>query len=87
MNLGLRVIRDDGTTDPSLDPNFSRDEAVALYRAMLLEREIGDATTRAVADAERAPRPSPETLFTDVFEEVPPSLRAQSADVPDVGRR
>ncbi len=34
----LRVIRDDGSTDPRLDPKFSEDEAVAMYRWMSLQR-------------------------------------------------
>ncbi|MCI4371172.1 MAG: pyruvate dehydrogenase (acetyl-transferring) E1 component subunit alpha [Thermoplasmata archaeon] len=34
----LRVIRDDGSTDPRLDPKLSEDEAVRLYRGMSLQR-------------------------------------------------
>ena len=46
-------------------------------REAKLEQEIGDEITRAVTEAERAPRPSLETLFQDVFEEMPPHLREQ----------
>lgn len=38
MGDALRVIRDDGSTDPDLDPNLSRDDALRLYRGMMLER-------------------------------------------------
>jgi len=34
----LRVIRDDGSTDPSVDPKLPRDDALRLYRGMMLER-------------------------------------------------
>lgn len=34
----LRVIRDDGSTDPSLDPRLPEAEVLRLYRAMMLER-------------------------------------------------
>jgi len=34
----LRVIRDDGSTDPRLDPKLPKDQAVAMYRWMTLER-------------------------------------------------
>lgn len=38
MGNAIRVIRDDGSTDPELDPNLSMDNAVRLYRGMMLER-------------------------------------------------
>ena len=34
----LRVIRDDGSTDPRLDPKLSESDAVRLYRGMSLQR-------------------------------------------------
>ena len=34
----VRVLQDDGSVDPSADPNLSRDDAVRLYRGMTLER-------------------------------------------------
>ena len=34
----LRVIRDDGSTDPRLDPKLSEADAVRLYRGMSLQR-------------------------------------------------
>src|SRR2546429_8157655 len=42
-----------------------------------LEQEIGDEITRASQEAERAPPPTVETLFTDVYAEVPDHLRDQ----------
>ena len=42
-----------------------------------LEQEIGDEITRAIQDAERAPPPPTESLFTDVYAEMPPHLREQ----------
>jgi len=40
ISLGdiVRAIRDDGSVDPSADPKLSRDDAVRLYRGMMLER-------------------------------------------------
>ena len=34
----LRVINDDGSTNPEVDPNLSPSDAVRLYRLMLMER-------------------------------------------------
>lgn len=34
----LRVIRDDGSTDPALDPRLAPTDAIRLYRGMMLER-------------------------------------------------
>jgi pyruvate dehydrogenase E1 component alpha subunit len=34
----LRVIRDDGSTDPRLDPKLSKEDALRLYRGMCLQR-------------------------------------------------
>ncbi len=36
----LRVIRDDGSTEPSLDPQLSESDAVRLYRWMMLGRVL-----------------------------------------------
>jgi len=36
----LRVIRDDGHADPTADPKLSKDEVLALYRFMVLERTL-----------------------------------------------
>ena len=42
-----------------------------------LEQEIGDEITHAVQEAERAGPPSPDTLFTDVYAQMPGALREQ----------
>ena len=42
-----------------------------------LEQEIGDEITHAVQEAERAGPPPPDTLFTDVYAQMPGSLREQ----------
>src|SRR5207245_3837181 len=34
----LHIIRDDGSTDPRLDPELSEEDAVRLYRGMSLQR-------------------------------------------------
>jgi len=44
-----------------------------------LEQDIGDEITRAVQEAERAAPPKPETLFADVYDEMPSHLREQMA--------
>jgi len=49
-------------------------------REAALEQEIGDEITRAVAEAERAPPPGRETLFTDVYADLPWNLREQMGD-------
>jgi len=36
----LRVVREDGHADPATDPKLSKDEVLALYRFMLLERTL-----------------------------------------------
>lgn len=42
-DLGLlRVLRDDGTADPSLDPNLADEELLRLHRAMTLIRTLDD---------------------------------------------
>jgi len=46
-------------------------------REARLEQEIGDEITHAIQDAERAPPPAVETLFTDVYAEMPDHLRDQ----------
>ncbi len=46
-------------------------------REAQLEQEIGDTITRAVQEAERAPKPPIETIFTDVYAEMPPHLREE----------
>ncbi len=46
-------------------------------RETRLEQEIGDEITRAVQEAERAPPPPVDTLFTDVYAETPPALTEQ----------
>ena len=38
----LRVIHDDGSTDPALDPRLPEADAVRLYRGMMLERVLDD---------------------------------------------
>lgn len=40
MGDTLRVIGDDGHADPATDPRLSKDELIALYRFMLLERTL-----------------------------------------------
>jgi len=46
-------------------------------REARLEQEIGDEITRAIQEAERAPPPAVETLFTDVYADMPDHLRDQ----------
>ena len=46
-------------------------------REARLEQEIGDAITQAVQEAERVPPPPVETLFTDVYAEMPSHLREE----------
>src|SRR5439155_417294 len=43
-------------------------------REARLEQEIGDEITRAIQEAERAPPPAVETLFTDVYADMPDHL-------------
>jgi 2-oxoisovalerate dehydrogenase E1 component alpha subunit len=38
----LRVIREDGSTDPALDPRLAEADAVRMYRAMMLERILDE---------------------------------------------
>ena len=38
MGEALSVIRDDGSVDPKTDPSLSEDDALRLYRGMMLER-------------------------------------------------
>ena len=42
MGEPLRVLRDDGSTDPGADPKVPRAEAERLYRGMMLERILDD---------------------------------------------
>ena len=42
----MKVIRDDGSLDPKLDPGLSIDEVVALYKAMVRTRIIDDRLER-----------------------------------------
>ncbi len=56
-------------------------------REAALEQEIGDAITQAVAEAEKAPPPSVDTLFTDVYADVPWNLREQLETARGFGRR
>src|SRR5207249_4255632 len=46
-------------------------------REARLEQEIGDEITRAVQEAERIPPPAIETIFADVYAEMPPHLRQE----------
>jgi pyruvate dehydrogenase E1 component alpha subunit len=55
-------------------------------REARLEQEIGDEITRAIQEAERARPPSPETLFTDVYAEMPGQLREQMEGLGPRGR-
>jgi TPP-dependent pyruvate/acetoin dehydrogenase alpha subunit len=48
-------------------------------REAALEQELGDEITQAVAEAEKAPPPSVEWLFTDVYEEMPWTLQEELA--------
>ena len=46
-DLGLlRVLRDDGTADPALDPGLSAEDLVRLYRQMLLIRTLDERCLR-----------------------------------------
>ncbi|EYF08320.1 thiamine pyrophosphate-dependent dehydrogenase E1 component subunit alpha [Chondromyces apiculatus] len=38
----IRVLRDDGSLDPSTDPGLSADEVIALYKAMIRTRLLDD---------------------------------------------
>jgi TPP-dependent pyruvate/acetoin dehydrogenase alpha subunit len=46
-----------------------------------LAQELDDAITEAVHAVERAPLPAMDTMFTDVYAEVPPHLREQLDDL------
>lgn len=46
-------------------------------REARLEQEIGDEITQAIQEAERIPLPSTDTLFTDVYAEMPVHIREQ----------
>ena len=56
-------------------------------REAALEKEIGDEITRAVAEAERAPPPSLDTLVTDVYADVPWHLREELEHARTFARR
>jgi 2-oxoisovalerate dehydrogenase E1 component alpha subunit len=55
-------------------------------REARLEQEIGDEITHAIQEAERARLPSLDTLFTDVYAEMPGSLREQMEGLGTGGR-
>jgi len=42
-----------------------------------LRREVDDLLTETIKEVEKAPGPALETMFTDVFEEMPPHLQSQ----------
>lgn len=42
-----------------------------------LRQEVDDLLTETIREVEKAPPPALETLFTDVYAEVPPHLREQ----------
>ena len=42
MEEALRVLREDGSADPSTDPGLARADAERLYRGMMLERILDD---------------------------------------------
>lgn len=46
-----------------------------------IQRQAEDATTSAVAEAEKTPPPEPEDLFVHTFRELPPELREQLAEL------
>lgn len=50
-----------------------------------LEKEVGDAITEAVHEAERVPPPPVESLFEDVYGTAPPQLREQMAGLLALG--
>lgn len=52
-----------------------------------LEKDIGDAISEAVREAETLPPPAIETLFTDVYFEMPPHLEEQLEDLRALRRR
>ena len=56
-------------------------------REAALEQEIGDEITRAVQEAERAPPPSVDTLFSDVFAVTSAQLAAQRDSLTILPRR
>lgn len=55
-------------------------------REARLEEDLGGEITRAVTEAERAPPPDIETLFTDVYAEVPWNLQEQIDELRGVRR-
>lgn len=52
-----------------------------------LEREAKDEVNAAVQIAEQTPKPALETIFTDVFADLPPFLRRQGEAAFDLARR
>ncbi len=52
-----------------------------------LEKEMGDAITDAVREGETYPPPPIETLFTDVYFDMPPNLEEQLEDLRSFRRR
>ena len=52
-----------------------------------LEKAIGEEITEAVRQAEVNPPPPVETLFEDVYSEMPPHLGEQLADLKSTRRR
>lgn len=56
-------------------------------REAALEQELGDEITRAVQEAERAPPPPIETLFSDVYATTPGQLTAQRDALAALPRR
>jgi len=56
-------------------------------REARLEQEIGDEITRAVQEAERIPPPAIETIFADVYAEMPPHLRQEMDAFLELPRR
>ncbi len=46
-----------------------------------LEKEIGDEITQAIVEAEAQPPPPVETMFTDVYAEMPPHLKEELDDL------
>src|ERR1700748_2666008 len=38
----VKVLRDDGSLDPTTDPHLSKDEIIALYRAMVRVPQLDD---------------------------------------------
>jgi pyruvate dehydrogenase E1 component alpha subunit len=56
-------------------------------RADVLRREVTDEVAAAAREAEQVGVPGLETIFSDVYAEIPPHIRKQGEELFDIGRR